>query len=529
MTTSEPPSRRRFFHINPIQDFNELFYFLDNPKPFRVRTWGVEGHREAFHIVHDRQNAIINGMKMNQRAFTLLEAVIVMAILAALALIALPSLLANSHSADLTAATQQIVASAREAQSQSISQSMDAPWGIHFANATNTRPFYAIFVGNSYATGTIKSMHALPSTLSYVSSTLSVGSSVDVSFTPISGIANETVTIGIQVTAQPSLFSMININSAGLVLGAPPSGLTHAYPSPLAIGNIWVADALNNRVEEFNTSGTYLGYFGSWGNSNGQFEFPRGVAFDSNGNIFVSDDGGERVQKFSSSEAYISQFGSPGNANGQFEDPFSLVVDANNDIWVADDANNRIQEFNSNGTYLGQIGCATGACVAGAGNGQLHFPTDLAIDQSGNIYVVDYGNNRVEEFNSSGAYVSQFGSTGSGDGQFIKPDVIAIDANGNFYVSDSGNSRIEKFSPAGVFILKIGSPGNANGQFNNGPIGLAIDGNGHLWAADANSNRVQEFNASGTYIGQLGGCASGACLSGPGNGQLNGPFMISIH
>jgi sugar lactone lactonase YvrE/Tfp pilus assembly protein FimT len=462
-------------------------------------------------------------MNRKQRAFTLLEAVIVMGVLAVIALIILPNLLTNSHSADLTAITQQIVASAREAQSQSVSQSMNSPWGIHFSNATNTRPFYAIFVGNSYATGTIKGVYTLPATLSYVSSTLPAGSSTDVTFSPISGIAGETATIGIEVVAQPSLVSIININAAGLVVGSSPTGLTHPYPSPLAIGNIWVTDAYNNRVEVFNTSGTYLGQFGSWGNGNGQFEFPRGVGFDSNGNIFVSDDGGERVQKFSSSEAYISQFGSWGSGNSQFQDPFSLVLDANNNIWVADDANDRIQEFNSNGTYLGQFG------TPGSGNGQFHFPTDLAIDQSGNIYVVDYGNNRVEKFNSSGAYVSQFGSFGSGDGQFNKPDVIAIDASGNIYVSDSGNSRVEKFSPAGVFILKIGSAGNANGQFNNGPIGLAIDGNGHLWAADANSNRVQEFDASGTYIGQLGGCSSGACATGSGNGQLNGPFMIAIH
>jgi sugar lactone lactonase YvrE/type II secretory pathway pseudopilin PulG len=469
-----------------------------------------------------------NSRKNRSRAFALLEAVIVMGILAAIALITLPNLLAGSHSADLTATTQQILASAREAQSQSINQASNTPWGIHFANATNTRPFYAIFVGNSYATGTVENVYALPSTLSYVSSTLSAGSSVDVIFTPISGIANATTTIGIEATAQPSLISIITISATGLVLAAQPSGLTHPYPSPLVVGNIWVTDGLNGRVEEFNTSGTYLGEIGSFGTSTGQFEFPRGIGFDSNGNVFVSDDGNQRVQKFNSSEAYVLKFGSFGTGNSQFEDPFSLVVDGNNNVWVDDDANNRVQEFDSNGTYLGQIGCATGACVAGAGNGQLHFPINLVIDKSGNIYVTDWGNNRVDEFNASGTYASQFGSLGAANGQLDHPAGIAIDTNGNIYVADSGNSRVEEFSSSGAYISKFGSPGSANGQFNNGPLGLVMDGNNHLWAADGNNNRVQEFDASGTYLGQLG-CATGACVGGPGNGQLNGPLMIAIH
>jgi len=469
-----------------------------------------------------------NSRERRSRAFALLEAVIVMGILAAIALITLPSLFTGSHSADLTAATQQIIASAREAQSQSINQSSNTLWGIHFSNATNTPPFYAIFAGSSYATGTVKSVYTLPSTLSYISSTLPTGSSVDVTFTPISGIASATTTIGIEVVAQPSLVSMITINAAGLVLAAQPSGLTHPYPSPLVIGNLWVTDAYNGRVEEFSPTGTYLGQFGSFGTSTGEFEFPRGIGFDSNGNIFVSDDGNQRVQKFNSSEVYVLQFGSFGTSNSQFEDPFSLIVDGNNNVWVDDDSNNRVQEFNANGTYLGQLGCASGACSAGSGNGQLHFPINLAIDKNGDIYVTDWGNNRVDEFNASGTYVSQIGSAGSGNGQFSDPVGIAIDANGNIYVADWGNSRVEEFSSSGAYISKFGSSGTANGQFSNGPLGLAIDGNDHLWVADANNNRVQEFNASGTYLGQLG-CASGACSAGSGNGQLNGPLMIAIH
>ena len=70
----------------------------------------------------------------------------------------------------------------------------------------------------------------------------------------------------------------------------------------------------------------------------------------------------------------------------------------------------------------------------------------------GNIYVADAGNNRIQKFNSSGTYVSQFGSTGSGNGQFSNPFAIAIDGLGNIYVCDNSNDRIQKFNSSGTYI-----------------------------------------------------------------------------
>jgi DNA-binding beta-propeller fold protein YncE len=73
------------------------------------------------------------------------------------------------------------------------------------------------------------------------------------------------------------------------------------------------------------------------------------------------------------------------------------------------------------------------------------FPYGVAVSASGSVYVADSGNDRIQEFTDSGAYLAQWGTRGSGDGQFVFPFGVATDAAGNVYVSEFGNSRIQKF------------------------------------------------------------------------------------
>ena len=87
----------------------------------------------------------------------------------------------------------------------------------------------------------------------------------------------------------------------------------------------------------------------------------------------------------------------------------------------------------------------------------LQFPYGVAVDSSGNVYVADSANNRIQKFNSSGYFITKWGSLGSGDGQFFSPGGVAVDSSGNVYVADSMNARIQKFDIAGNFITKWGS------------------------------------------------------------------------
>src|SRR6185312_3924852 len=199
----------------------------------------------------------------------------------------------------------------------------------------------------------------------------------------------------------------------------------------------------------------YQSQFGTAGSGNGQFSAPLGIAMDSSNNIYVVDSGNNRVEKFNSAGVYQSQFGSSGSGNGQFSAPRGITIDSSGNIYVVDTNNNRVEEFNSAGVYQSQFGSS------GSGNGQFNNPHGITIDSSGNIYVSDSNNNRVQKFNSAGVYQSQFGSSGSGNGQFSGPGSpqlgITLDSSGNIYVVDTGNNRVEKFSHFASYISQFGS------------------------------------------------------------------------
>ena len=100
--------------------------------------------------------------------------------------------------------------------------------------------------------------------------------------------------------------------------------------------------------------------------------------------------------------------------------------------------------------------------TAFAADGQFNTPFGVAIDSSGNVYVTDSGNNRVQKFKNSGTFIRTWGSEGSANGQFNAPFGVAIDSSGNMYVADSGNNRVQKFKNNGIFIRTWGTFGTVN-------------------------------------------------------------------
>ena len=73
---------------------------------------------------------------------------------------------------------------------------------------------------------------------------------------------------------------------------------------------MYVVDTLNNRIQKFNSNGTFITKWGSKGTADGQFNFPDGIAVDSSGNVYVADDGNNRIQKFDSNGTFITKWGS---------------------------------------------------------------------------------------------------------------------------------------------------------------------------------------------------------------------------
>jgi tripartite motif-containing protein 71 len=134
-------------------------------------------------------------------------------------------------------------------------------------------------------------------------------------------------------------------------------------------------------------------FFSTWGNySDFKFTNGVGVAVDSLGNVYVADTGNNRIEKFTINGTLITTWGKPGRGDGQFISPLAIAVDASDNVYLADTGNNRIQKFDSNATFITKIGSA------GTANGHFLFPAGVAVDLSDNLYVVDRGNNRIQVF-----------------------------------------------------------------------------------------------------------------------------------
>ncbi len=89
---------------------------------------------------------------------------------------------------------------------------------------------------------------------------------------------------------------------------------------------------------------------------------------------------------------------------------------------------------------------ATQSGIGGSGDGQFQNASFVAVDGSGNVFVSDWSNYRIQKFDNTGTFLTKWGSIGSGNGQFNNPDGIAVDGSGNVFVAEGGNTRIQKFA-----------------------------------------------------------------------------------
>jgi hypothetical protein len=249
-----------------------------------------------------------------------------------------------------------------------------------------------------------------------------------------------------------------------------------------ATGNVYVADFNNHLVQKFDGNGAFLTQWGSFGGDTGQFIEPVGVATDGNGNVFVTDSGNSRVQKFTGAGVYLTQWGSPGTESGQFTGPFGVATDTRGNVYVSD-FSGRIQKFTGNGAFLTQWAC-TGYGVA--------------TDRAGNIFVANGDAHLIQKFDGNGNLLTQWGSLGTDNGQFWLPWGVATDTAGNVFVADAGNQttetnqRVQKFDGTGNYITQWGSYGTGNRQFQQ-PGSLAVDASGNVFVADFIGCRIRKF------------------------------------
>ncbi|MBF0565025.1 MAG: hypothetical protein HQK89_07275 [Nitrospirae bacterium] len=313
------------------------------------------------------------------------------------------------------------------------------------------------------------------------------------------------------------------------------------FYSPRAIAvdgnnNVFIVDTYNNRIQKFTSDGTFISKWGSYGTGNGNFENPLGLAVDSAGNVYVADSDNNRIQKFTSNGTFISKWGSTGTGASQFNSPRGVAVDNAGNVYVADFGNNRIQKFTKDGTFIMQWG------QSGSADGQFYSPYGLASDKSGNLYVADSGivdttsvpgritvtggNHRIQKFTSDGKFITKWGSWGDLDGRFKLPDGVAIDSSGNVFVVESFGARIQRFTSDGVFVAKWACKGAGDitgsdpGGFSN-PGGIAFDKDGNVYIADSWYGRIQKFTPDGQFLKMWGSW-------GTGDGQMEVPVHLQV-
>ena len=282
-----------------------------------------------------------------------------------------------------------------------------------------------------------------------------------------------------------------------------------ALPDGLGVANdgtVWVADRDNNRLERFTYNGRFLPFprFRHQHRSlaPGRFNVPYDIAPDALGDLYVADTHNDRIQEFSPTGKLIRKWGRRGSGAGEFWDPRGIAIDPFGNVWVADHENKRVQKFTYDGRFLGKFGAHGADGTLGWGPGEFNSPRGLSSDAEGNIYVADDANHRIQKLNNDGVTVAMFGDPnlqrGHADGQFDLPYGTAVDAFGHLWVADTGNSRLVEMTTDGVWLAKFGAHGgdgtrgNRPGEFND-IYNVAADCVGNVYATDKGNWRVQKF------------------------------------
>lgn len=245
--------------------------------------------------------------------------------------------------------------------------------------------------------------------------------------------------------------------------------------------------------------------FGSPGSGLGQFNFPKEMDVDSRGQIYVADSANHRIQVLAPDGNALTSWGDFGTEPGQFNEPWGLAVDEERGfVYVADTWNHRIQKFDLEGNYLTEWGTFADSGGQASGFESFFFgPRDIVIDEEGNLYVADTGNERIQKFSPDGVFLGQWGGEGTGPGQFREPVGIVIGPQGKIYVADTWNQRIQVFDRDFNFLAEWPLQAWESTSVVNKPY-LAVDSQGRVWVSDPEGYRILVFDEEGGILATFG-------------------------
>ena len=237
------------------------------------------------------------------------------------------------------------------------------------------------------------------------------------------------------------------------------------------------------------------------------FNTPVDLAFDDYGLMYVLNRAGpevgirlpyKRITICNADEDYLGEFGAGGQGDGDLWWPSSIAISKDSRIFVADEALNRVTVFDMKGQFLNKWG------ENGVQPGQFNRISYIAFDSEDNLLVSDSLNNRIQLFDKDGHIINVWGAAGIEGGCFDMPWGVCVDNVGSIYVSDWRNDRIQKFDSSGQFIRKWDSDLLATVKFNR-PASLAVDSDFNIYVADWGNERVIVIDQEGKLITELYG------------------------
>ena len=251
------------------------------------------------------------------------------------------------------------------------------------------------------------------------------------------------------------------------------------FPTGIALdreGVLFVADSYNHRVQRV-TPGGGVAVIGSRGSGKGQFLSPQGIATDEKSSFYIVEQGNHRVQKYSAGGELEMIIGRLGEREGEFRGPTSVAVAAGSgDIYVSDTGNARIQRFDYQGRFLSMLG------IAKIYGHSLAHPHGIAVDEFDNLSVVDISTRKIAQFDPMGRFKRSIYGTRDGDlasplREFRNPRNIAHARPGQsnrpiVYVSDERNTEIESNGKYGCLLAFDGSTGQVIAQVDDIGRGL---------------------------------------------------------
>jgi trimeric autotransporter adhesin len=366
---------------------------------------------------------------------------------------------------------------------------------------------------------------------------------------------------------------------SGIISTVAPSSI-NSFVAVDAAGNLYFTDGRIRKVAAGSgiistvAGNGIAGFSGDGGPATAaSLSDPSGVAFDAAGNLYIADNSNNRIRKVEAGSGIISTVSGNGTAAflgdggpataAELDHPYGVAVDAAGKLYITDRYNNRIRRVDAgSGIISTVVGSGAGGFWGGNFSGDggpataatLRYPSGVALDAAGNLYIADWGNDRIRQVAAGSGIMSTVAGNGThgilGDGGPATAaglfDVagVALDAAGNLYIADALHIRIRKVAAGSGIISTVAGNGGLGSSGDGGPAtaatfvspeGVALDAAGNLYIADRNNHRIRKVDAGSGIISTVAGSGPGSSFPGSFSGDggpataatLNGPYGVA--